>query len=190
METWYLAGNCIDSASFSVLVDGLVKSTSVTNVWLKRNPLGPSSAKDLFRLITEATHLQTLDLDQTELGDAGVAELFEKLAQHDKQVPLRNIYLNAVGIGEKSAGAIGKFLSSPHCLLESIYAANNPMGSAGAAALAEGLKQNKSISRLGLTSIGVSDDGVIALCQALKGHSKLTMFDIGQSYATEDLGLR
>jgi hypothetical protein len=190
METWYLAGNCIDSASFSTLVDGLVKSTSVTNIWLKRNPLGPSSADALFKLITQTAHLRTLDLDQTELGDAGVAELFTKLAEHDKEVALRHLYLNAIGIGEKGAAAIGKFLSSPHCMLESIYAASNPMGNAGVAALASGLKQNKSISRLGLASVGVSDDGAIALCQALQNHAKLTMLDVGQAYATEDLNAR
>jgi hypothetical protein len=190
METWYLAGNCIDASSFSTLVDGLVKSTSVTNIWLKRNPLGPSSADALFKLITQTAHLRTLDLDQTELGDAGVAELFTKLSGHDKEIALRHLYLNATGIGEKGAEAIGRFLSSPHCLLESLYASNNPMGNAGVAALANGLKQNKSMSRISLGSVGVSDDGTIALCHALESHSKLTMLDIGQSYSTEDLNSR
>ena len=190
METWYLAGNCIDSASFSALVDGLVKSTSVTNIWLKRNPLGPSSADALFKLITQTTQLRTLDLDQTELGDAGVAELFTKLTSHDKAPSLRHLYLNANGIGEKGAAAIGRFLASPHCALESIYATNNPMGNAGVAALASGLGQNRSISRLALASVGAGDDGIIALCRGLEGHTKLTMLEIGQSYATEDLNAR
>jgi beta-lactamase superfamily II metal-dependent hydrolase len=64
------------------------------------------------------------------------------------------------------------------------------MGNAGVAALASGLKQNKSLSRLGLASVGVSDDGTIALCQALQNHAKLTMLDVGQAYATEDLNAR
>jgi Ran GTPase-activating protein (RanGAP) involved in mRNA processing and transport len=88
MDTWYLAGNCIDMASFQILVDEWVKSTSVTNIWLKRNPLMPAAADDLFRLITQTANLRTLDLDQTELGDAGVTELFTKLAQHVPEKPL------------------------------------------------------------------------------------------------------
>lgn len=70
-ETWYLAGNCIDTPGLMVLVDSMVKSSTITNVWLKRNPLGVDAVKDVFRLITETRNLRTLDLDQTELGDTG-----------------------------------------------------------------------------------------------------------------------
>ncbi|KAH7356069.1 hypothetical protein BKA66DRAFT_515692 [Pyrenochaeta sp. MPI-SDFR-AT-0127] len=190
MDTWYLAGNCIDAASFGLLVEEWVKSTSVTNIWLKRNPLGPTSADDIFRLIKQTANLRTLDLDQTELGDAGVAKLFTALARYDKPVALRHIYLNAVGIGAKGAAAIAKYLASPHCTLDALYATNNPLGNDGVTALAVGVKDNKSLSRLTLASVGVSDDGVIALCEALERHPNLTTLDIGQSYATEDLGSR
>ncbi|KAF2174518.1 RNI-like protein [Zopfia rhizophila CBS 207.26] len=192
MDTWYLAGNCIDSASFKLLVDEWVRSTSVTNIWLKRNPLLPSAADDVFRLITQTKNLRTLDLDQTELGDAGVAELFSKLARCQPQEPLalRHIYLNAVGIGVKAAGAIASYLSSPHCTLDSLYTTNNPLGSAGVAALAAGLKQNKTLTRLTLASVGMGDDGAIALCDALQEHPMMATLDIGQSYSTQDLGMR
>ncbi|KAJ4301389.1 hypothetical protein N0V90_003481 [Kalmusia sp. IMI 367209] len=192
MDTWYLAGNCIDTTSFKLLVDEWVKSTSVTNIWLKRNPLMPEAADDVFRLITQTANLRTLDLDQTELGDAGVTELFTKLAQHthERPLPLRHIYLNAVGIGAKGAAAIAEYLASPHCTLNAVYAANNPMGNDGAIALAAGLKKNKSISRLTLASIGVSDDGIIALCEALSEHPSMTTLEIGQHFATPDLGSR
>lgn len=53
MDTWYLAGNCIDSTSFKLLVNQWIRSSAVTNIWLKRNPLGPSAAQDVFRLITQ-----------------------------------------------------------------------------------------------------------------------------------------
>ncbi|KAF2108020.1 hypothetical protein BDV96DRAFT_588101 [Lophiotrema nucula] len=190
MDTWYLAGNCIDAPSFKLVVDEWVKSTSVTNIWLKRNPLLAASAKDAFRLITEAANLRTLDLDQTELGDEGVAELFSRLAKHEELVPLKHIYLNAIGIGVKGATAISEYLASPYCGLDSLYASGNPMGSAGVQALAAGLKKNKSLSRLTLASTGMSDDGAIALCEALYEHPNLTTLDIGQGYATEDLGMR
>lgn len=192
MDTWYLAGNCIDTASFKLLVDGWVQSTSVTNIWLKRNPLMPAAADHLFRLITQTTNLRTLDLDQTELGDTGVAELFDKLAQHvpAKPVSLRHIYLNAVGIGVKAATAIGAYLASPYCTLDALYATNNPMGSAGVTALAAGLKKNKTLSRLTLASVGLTDEGAIALCEALYDHPNVATLDMGQHFATQDLGSR
>ncbi|KAF2010158.1 RNI-like protein [Aaosphaeria arxii CBS 175.79] len=190
IDTWYLAGNCIDGTSFKVLVDQLVKSSTVTNIWLKRNPLGPSSADDLFRLITETPNLRTLDLDQTELGDVGVTNLFSKLAAWEQPLPLRHIYLNAVGIGLSGATAIRNFLASPHCRLESLYASSNPLGSPGVEALAVGLAANKSLTRLSLTSVGLTDDGTITLCESLYDHPTLMTLQLGHTYATRDLDAR
>ena len=109
-ETWYLAGNCIDTVSFTLLVNSMVKSDAITNVWLKRNPLRTAAAKDIFRLVKQTSNLRTLDLDQTELGDAGVAELFMLLADHDAPFALRHIYLNAVGIGKGACKQISRYL--------------------------------------------------------------------------------
>ncbi|KAF2473616.1 RNI-like protein [Lindgomyces ingoldianus] len=192
MDTWYIAGNCIDAPSFKLLVDGWVRSSSVTNIWLKRNPLTSAAADDVFRLITQAPNLRTLDLDQTELGDAGVAELFQKLARYlpGKPLALRHLYLNGIGISVKAATAMAEYLSSPHCTLDSLYATNNPIGSAGVAAFAAGLRNNKSLSRLTFASVGLGDDGTIALCEALYDHPNIKTLDIGQSYATIDLGMR
>ncbi|KAL1591407.1 hypothetical protein SLS60_012020 [Paraconiothyrium brasiliense] len=192
IETWYLAGNCIDTASFALLVDEWAKSSVVTNIWLKRNPLMPDSADDIFRLITETPNLRTLDLDQTQLGDAGVTKLFTKLANYIPvdPLPLRHIYLNAVGIGAKGAAAIAEYLALPDCELDALYAANNPLGNDGVIALAEGLKKNRSMRRLTLTSVGMSDNGAIAVCEALCEHPSMKALDIGQSFATADLGSR
>ena len=192
MDTWYLAGNCIDGPSFKILVDALVKSPVVTNIWLKRNPLSPSAAHDVFRLITETENLRTLDLDQTELGDRGVADLFTKLAAYQApegtKLPLRHIYLNGNGISIKAATAIGQFLQSPHCGITSWYMSNNPLGNQGAQALASALPKAPYLTRLLLQSVGVSTQGAIALCEALAGHAGIRVLDLGQAYATEDLG--
>ncbi|ORY19045.1 hypothetical protein BCR34DRAFT_472681 [Clohesyomyces aquaticus] len=192
METWYLAGNCIDAQSFELLVDEWVESSAVTNIWLKRNPLLPAASDDVFRLITKTPNLRTLDLDQTEIGDAGVADSFSKLAKHDldKPLSLRHLYLNGLGIGVKAAIAIAKYVALPNCRLESLYVSNNPLGSAGVEILAAGLRKNRSLSRLTLASVGMWDDGAITLCAALSGHPCLKTLDIGQSYATLDLETR
>lgn len=169
----------------------MIKSTAITNIWLKRNPLGVDAVRDVYKLITETRHLRTLDLDQTELGDEGIAQLFNLLAAHVSNEPLalRHIYLNGCGIGGKACSEIARFLQSPRCTLESLYMSNNPIGNA-ASPLAIGVKANKTLKRIILQSCGLKDDGVIALAEALKHHVSITIFDIGQSYATEDLGMR
>ncbi|KXJ90308.1 hypothetical protein Micbo1qcDRAFT_227500 [Microdochium bolleyi] len=193
MDTWYLAGNCIDGAGFKILVDAMVKSKSVTNIWLKRNPLGAGAAKDLARLLTGVENLRTLDLDQTELGDEGAAELFSTLAAHvsadGRPLALRILYLNAVGISTRGATALGEFLaSSAGAGVESVYMSCNPLTDAGAIALARHLPQAKSLKRLVLQSTGISSAGAIAICSALSGHEAISVLDLAQAYATADLG--
>jgi hypothetical protein len=189
METWYLAGNCIDAAGFARLVDSMVKSPVITNIWLKRNPLGANSAKEVFRLITQTPSLRTLDLDQTELGDEGVTELFSLLSDQNQAVPLRHLYLNGTGISKQACKQISRYLALPSCALVSLYMSNNPIGSA-AAALAPGLSSNQTLERLSLQSCGLSDVPTAALLSALEHHSTLKALDMGQSFATEDLGMR
>ncbi|CAM1504029.1 Fc.00g016200.m01.CDS01 [Cosmosporella sp. VM-42] len=192
MDTWYLAGNCIDGPSFEKLVDAMVKSEAITNVWLKRNPLGADASEDVFRLITGVKNLRTLDLDQTQLGNRGVADLFTRLAAHrmpeGTKLPLENIYLNGNGISTEAAKAIASFLTSPHCGLHSLYISSNPLGDDGAEALAAALPKAPYLARLFLQSVGVSTKGAVALCKAATGHPSLQAFDLGQAFATQDLG--
>lgn len=192
IDTWYLAGNCIDGPSFNILVDSLTRSEAVTNVWLKRNPLGHDAANDVSRLVIQAANLRTLDLDQTELGDAGVATVFRSLsgnvpANGDK-LALEHIYLSGDGLSVDAADAIGLFMTKPHCGLTSVFMGSNPIGDAGAAALSVHLPQATTLTRLILTSAGLGTGGAIALCAALKSHSKLRVLELGQWFATEDLG--
>lgn len=193
VETWYLAGNCIDGPGVRRLVDALVGSTAVTSVWLKRNPLGPDAAHDIFRLVTMAKNLHTLDVDQTELGDRGVAQLFNELSEYvpassGEKLALRNIYLNGNGISTQAATAIARFLRSPHCGLTSIYMSLNPLGDAGCEVLAGALKQAPQLARLVVQSVGASTPGAAALCEALSRHGGIRNLDMGQGFATEDLG--
>ena len=190
METWYLAGNCIDLAGFERLVSAWTTSTSITNIWLKRNPLSPKASTALYDLITKTTQLRTLDLDQTELGDEGVAHLFSLLLIHKNPTSLRHIYLNAVGIGQSACNSLANYLSLPHCTVESVYLSANPIGDAGLAALAKGIAKNTSLLRLALASCGLKSKGATLILQALAGHPRLMTLRLGQNYATEDLGMR
>lgn len=193
METWYLAGNCIDTRSFCTLARSWAKSKTITNLWLKRNPLGPGSVPALCDLIRVSPVLRTLDLDQTELSNAGVAQLFTQLQQiatANPDLPLRTVYLNSTGISATACTAIANYLASSHCRLESLYISNNPIGITGLLSLSAGLAKNTSLTRLCLSSCGLSNKGATALFRALAAHRKISYVDIGQSFATSDLGSR
>lgn len=203
MRTWYLAGNCIDTESFEILVDAMSKSPIIENVWLKRNPLGPGSHESLFKLLSQLPRLRTLDLDQTDLGDECLAKVFDKLSDHFSDFlpiappsPLNSLYLNGAGIlpakdGEKSAiNYISKFISQQTCRLTSLYISNNLLGDSGCKVLAEGLRKNISIERLSIQSVGAGTEGIAALFEALAYHPSIRMLDVGQSYATIDLKMQ
>lgn len=191
IETWYLAGNCLDGPSMTRLTNAWVGSRAITNIWLKRYPLGPSASPDLYRLITQVPNLRTLDLDQTELSDTGVATLFRLLTSFPlASLPLRNIYLNATGISTAACKAIAQFIGSPDCTLESLYLSMNPIGDDGAIALSDGLRQNTSLKRFITNSCGINTQGATSIFAALIGHPTLFTLSIAQSYATHDLNAR
>lgn len=188
IETWYIAGNHIRAPAFQLLADAMIKSSRITNVWLKRNPLKPDSIDNLVRLITQTPQLRTLNLETTELGDEGVARMMSEITGQD--VPLRHLYLNSNGLGEKAARAVAGYLAHPACKLDSLYLASNPIGDDGAASIAEALKVNKSLLRLSVTSTGLSAKGVSALCTALSTHPRIISVAFASSETTRVHGQR
>lgn len=136
IETWYLAGCCIDAPSFKLFVDQIVKSDACRFIWLKRNPLKAESADDVARMIIRMKSLETLDIEQTQFGDASVARLFELLTEHsasnERPLSLQTICLNADGVSTKGCEALAKYLALPNCSLRNLYIASNPIGDKGA----------------------------------------------------------
>ena len=248
--TWFLAGNFIDAKGLERLVGAWIFADDITNIWLRQNPLGPESAYMLSILIKNSPQLRTLDLEQTKLGDRGVADLFGALLPlqtrnvvaiktpvpppngnsettygltslnpewikergcgeevrafhppityppitlideltYKSTVALRNIYLNAVGAGEKACWSVGLYLSHSLCPIESLYLCNNPVGHAGAIALAQGLASNHSLLRLNLASCDLTNEGVVAIFRALKAHPRLRSLGVHHGYMTSELG--
>lgn len=74
--------------------------------------------------------------------------------------------------------------------MESVYLSANPIGDAGADAIAEGPASNTSLLRLTLASCGLKTKGAKSILQALKDHPQLMTLHMGQSFVTEDLGIR
>ena len=248
IETWFLAGNFIDATGLERLVGAWIFADNITNIWLRRNPLGPESAYMLSILIKNSPKLRTLDLEQTKLGDHGVADLFGALLPlqtrnmleirtpvpppngnseitygwtalspiwikeracgeelplrtfnppttinfddltYKSTVALRNVYLNAMGAGAVACWSVGLYLAHSLCPIESLYLCNNPLGNAGAIALANGLAGNYSLLRLHLGSCDVRNEGIIAIFRALMAHPRLRSLSIQHCFMNSELG--
>ena len=189
IETWYLAGCCIDAPSFKLFVDHVVRSSVCHSIWLKRNRLTSAAADDMAKMIIRMKALRVLDIEQTEFGDKGAERLFTLLHKDLSTDPqtLETLYLNADGIGQNACLALSDYLSHPNCNLKNLYVGCNPIGDKGALALAPGLAKNTSLQRLMLKSIGVKTAGAQAIFTALRDHPKLFTLDVGHAYTTRDL---
>jgi Ran GTPase-activating protein (RanGAP) involved in mRNA processing and transport len=184
METWYLAGCHITRHGFSFLVPQMVQSTSISNIWLKRNPLGPDSATLLSELVLQTENLRTLDLETTELGDAGTCKFIDGIC--DKKSSLKHLYLNANGIGRNGCASLGNYLADPNCILESLFISTNPLGDAGLKLLGPGFKSNKTLKRIMLGSTGLTSGGVIELANALvDSNAPIQTVELGPSQTTK-----
>jgi Ran GTPase-activating protein (RanGAP) involved in mRNA processing and transport len=184
METWYLAGCHITRHGLSVLAPKMIKSTSITNLWFKRNPFGAESALLLADLVVSTKNLRTLDLETTELGDEGTHRFVDGIV--GKPTSLLHLYLNADGIGEKACASLGRYLADPHCQLESLFLSSNPIGDAGARHLAAGIEKNTSLKRLMLASTGLTNKGVGSIARALvNSPCNLRCLDLSVSQTTK-----
>lgn len=189
METWYLAGCHITQHGLSLLVPRLSASSTINNIWLKRNPLGPGSSKLLAELVLQTTHLRTLDLETTELGNEGTRRFIELITGHPSAI--RNLYLNANGIGQSACVSLARYLESPHCKLESLFLSTNPIGDAGIILLAPGLAKNKTLKRFTCASAGLTSTGVSYLATAFsKDDHPLETLHLGASVTTKAHGQR
>ena len=188
METWYLAGCHITSTVFSTLVDAMVTSPVITNVWLKRNPLGPESVPALIKLITDSPNLRTLDLENTELGDEGVESLMNALTEHPTPITLKNIYLNANGIGVDGMKAIARFLESPACRLEALFIASNPIGDDGIQQFTPRTFRHASLQILSAQSCGLTSRGAKYLAFSITASDTLKSLHLGLSKTAGPMG--
>lgn len=96
IETWYLAGNCIDSDCVALLAKGLEQNTAANALWLKRNPIMKEGAVHLSRMFSINSTLTLIDLHNTGLFDEGIAAICTS-----SPCVLKHMYLDANGITTK-----------------------------------------------------------------------------------------
>ncbi|KAN0098865.1 RNI-like protein [Hyaloscypha variabilis] len=183
METWYLAGCHITKHGLSLLVPQMITSSTITNLWFKRNPFGPNSSTLLATLVLQTPNLRTLDLETTQLGDEGVRQFIDAITGHASA--LRNLYLNANGVGERACASLGKYLADPQCALESLFLSTNPIGDAGMLLLAHGIAKNKTLKRFMCASSGLTGKGLSYLASAIAEDPHLQTLDLGASQTTK-----
>lgn len=141
-------------------------------------------------MLAHNTRLEVLDLVNTNVGDAGAEHVFRALTQNPNSA-LRHLYFGTAGHGPATARAAASYLKSGHCKLRTLFFGLSRLGDEGASLLAEGLREQETIERLGLSSCLIGDIGGIALADALregKGSKVIVSIDLGWRRGTLELG--
>lgn len=183
IETWYLAGNCINSEALAILTEALVRNTVAKALWLKRNPLGPEGGRSIRRLLENNHVLTVLDLDNTGLLDEGIAHFASV-----KGSSIKHLYLDANGFTAVGAESLATFISNNRRTLKSLYACINRFGDAGTLAIIRAVQGSRSLKRLSLSSNRITDSITDEMVECLLDCPKLSVLDLGCYKSTFDLG--
>ena len=146
-------------------------------------------ARHLAAMLMTNTTLQTLDLVNTGITDAGAVAIFRALKQNPMS-SLKHIYLGTNAEGPRTGQAVGDFLASGQSKLTSLTLSCSRLGDEGVSYIAAGLQNDTKLERLALESTRIGDVGAKALVDALVGHPALIMLDLGYRKGTYEMGER
>ncbi|MGW4907086.1 ribonuclease inhibitor [Streptomyces sp. NPDC004270] len=181
VETLYLGCNGITAGGACRIADQLRASPQiVTGVWLKRNPLGSGGGRAAAELIESARSLRTLDLVQTGLDPAGAAVLADALlVAADGGRRIERLFAGGNPLGEAGARALAAVVAGG--AVDELYVSAARLGDAGALLLADALDRAPygRLSRLSAASNGIGPSAAARLVTAAAS-AGVTLLDLGR----------
>ncbi|WP_254898071.1 hypothetical protein [Kitasatospora sp. NA04385] len=137
VHTLYLGCNGITAAGACRIADRLRASPqTVRALWLKRNPLGIRAGQAAAELVAAAERLRTLDLVQTGLDPAGLAELADALLAGGRR--FERLYFSGNPLGPAGAEPLARLIAAG--ATDELYASAAGLGDGGARTLAAALR--------------------------------------------------
>ncbi|MFD5405966.1 leucine-rich repeat domain-containing protein [Streptomyces griseorubiginosus] len=189
VETLYLGCNGVTEGGACRIADQLRASPQVvTGVWLKRNPLGGGGGRAAAELIDAARSLRTLDLVQTGLDAAGAAVLADALsAAAANGRRIERLFVGGNPLGEAGAGALAEVIASG--AVDELYVSAAGLGDAGALRLAAVLERapHGRLTRLSVASNGIGPLAAARLVAAATA-AGVELLDLGRVRAAAVLG--
>ncbi|MEU5042896.1 ribonuclease inhibitor [Streptomyces griseorubiginosus] len=189
VETLYLGCNGVTEGGACRIADQLRASPQVvTGVWLKRNPLGGGGGRAAAELIDAARSLRTLDLVQTGLDAAGAAVLADALsAAAENGRRIERLFVGGNPLGEAGAGALAEVIASG--AVDELYVSAAGLGDAGALRLAAALDRapHGRLTRLSVASNGIGPLAAARLVAAATA-AGVELLDLGRVRAAAVLG--
>lgn len=178
IETWYLAGNCINSEAIKIMAEALSHNNQCKALWLKRNPVGIMGALYLNSMLKLNRTLVLLDLHNCAIKDEGLINL---LKDPEELQTLKHLYLDANGIEHiEPVTRMNK--------LKTLYLSINRLGDTQITILAKAFTNNQNLKRLCLASTHMKNEGLKAIVDMALTCPKLICLNLGCYKSSADLG--
>ena len=165
----------IDDAAAAVLAAVLETNTTLTNLDLQGNNIGPTGAESLSTALKTNTTLTHLDLSSNNIGPGGAVSLATALKTN---TTLTNLDLRSNNIGPFDAESLATALKTNTTLTNLCLSYGNNIGPAGAESLAEALKTNTTLTDLDLSGNNIGPGDAVSLATALKTNTTLTNLNL------------
>ncbi|MEU4097413.1 ribonuclease inhibitor [Streptomyces sp. NPDC026673] len=189
VETLYLGCNGITAGGACRIADNLRASPqAVTGVWLKRNPLGGGAGEAGAGLVEAARSLRTLDLVQTGLDPAGLAQLADALILAARSGrAMERLFVGGNALGPAGAASLAALLTAG--AVAELYASAARLGDEGAYLLADALATapHGRLVRLSVASNGIGPRACARLVAAA-ADAGVELLDLGRVKAAGALG--
>ena len=155
-----LSSNRLREAGAVCLAQGISVNTSLTYLNVGDNDINPEGGLALINALAHNNTISAIHLSKNRLGPSvvGLAEIC------NSNTSLRDLGLEGVCMDAKTAEAFASALLSPSLL--SINVGFNVLKNEGVAALCKGLR-GKTLRYLDMSSVGLTEDGVEAVCDLL-----------------------
>ena len=170
----YLGGERIDVAAAEVLGAALETNTTLTDLSLSLNNLGPDGAKSLADMLKTNTILTDLHLSANDLGPVGAESVTAALG---KNTTLKHLDLSANELGPAGAESVAKALEKNRTL-RALNLSGNNLGSSSADSLSTALETNTSLTALNLSGNNLGPVGARSFAAALKMNKTLTELNL------------
>lgn len=176
LDSLCIAQSGITSEGVDSLLSALETNEIVHTLHLQSNRIGKDGASKIALFLTKTTSLSDLTLDGNhEIGNSGTKELALALCRNET---LKVLSLKSCGIGRLGAERFAQTLQENNTLVQLDLSGNVEMSSNAFELIGRGLKSNKALQKLHLSSCEVNDEGCSYLADALLENNTLTELDL------------
>ena len=154
-----LENNKIGDRGAISLAKCLEENDTLLSIYLENNGIGRDGAVALGEMFSNKFKLSKLNVNNNPIGDEGFKSIANGLAEIET---LRNFTIADCGLTHASIPFLSKCLTNKRFMTQLVID-NNRIGTPGAKLLADGIKDNETMTDLRIANCQIGEEGAIAI---------------------------